>query len=235
MTQFCILREALDAVIKRLYGKGSSGNEIDARDPPGPQIVDGWAPMGKDGWPEITPELLEQIEESLATLDRTKPPDDELERGGRRRMAQRELDDAIRRGLISVVMQCADGGTRRTLHPTDWIAPGSPLKVGYEGSVGEYQDGTVGRLWVNSTELCAWLQTLEPISMPREERTRITNEKHLAWVNLAREIAKAPDCPKFRGKPNVSEVARRVRKRGKFSDCAETIRRYLHLEKSWRP
>ncbi len=60
---------------------------------------------------------------------------------------------------------------------------------------------------------------------------KITNVNHLKWLATAIRIAKEKDCPNYKGKPNTSEIARRIKKGAKLSVEAETIRRLLNRHK----
>ena len=88
-----------------------------------------------------------------------------------------------------------------------------------------------GEVWIDREGLDSCVQESAPVPVPRDEQKQITNTKHLAWARLAKEIAKEPGVPKIRGQPNQSEVARRVRERGKYDEDAVTIRTFLKRNK----
>ena len=236
MPEFCNLREALDLVGRRLYGSAWTGEEAAARDPD-LQIVGGWVPMGDNDHPVLTAPQHEQLVKKLEEIKKTTTPipAGEKKLRDRRDEVRSKLEPLFQCGRVAIHMQC-DNGARRDIFPTDWNAPGLPLQVNYASSIGEFQDGTVGILWVDRGQLEPCLSGIEPISMPRRVRKAITNAKHQKWVKLAHQIVREPGCPRWRkGRPNTSEIARSIRKRGKLTEDSETIRRYLngHPE-SWR-
>ena len=153
MPEFCILQEALDIVGQRLYGSTWTGEEAAARDPD-LQIVGGWAPMGDNDQPMLTAPQQEQLAKKLEGIKKTTTPLPAGERKlrDRRDKARSKLEPLFQCGRVAVHMQC-DDGAHCDIFPTDWNAPGLPLQVNYASSIGEFQDGTVGVLWVDRGQL----------------------------------------------------------------------------------
>ena len=136
-----------------------------------------------------------------------------------------------------------DEDGQRVKIPNLWlsVSPKCHLMVSVEQGTAKFQEpgglgawrrpAVEGPIRIDRAPLDA-LCTL--ISVPRKAHKQITNQKHLAWVSLAGEIAREAKCPKFQGKPNVSAIADRIRKRGTYTEDAATIRRVLYENKSWR-
>ena len=240
MTQNWRLREALDAVGRRLYRKVWTDEEADATDPPSQEIL-GWGRMGEDAKPEITPEQKRQIRKAREKVE-PRPAISPEDRAAweRREEARQKLRDFIRHSQVRAWLHYHDG-TRQDIEPPKWEAREGPLWLNYSASIGGYSNkgtgiqGDAGEVWIDRDQLEVCLLEITPVPVPRTEQKRITSQKHSAWVSLAGEIAREAGCPKFRGKPNVSAVARRVRMRGTYTNDAETIRKVLTQEKSWRP
>ena len=244
------LREALDAVGRKLFptkwkGKDATDKDADAREPPPGLAILGWARIGDDGQPDTTPETGRQISEAREAWNKAVAPrllsPEEQSAWQRRKRAVRILGDFIRHGCVKAWLIYPDG-KRHDFMPSEWEAPDGPWWLNYSASFGGYKTGESGiedlggKVWIDREGLDSCVQEIAPVPVPRDEQKQITNAKHLKWISSAKEIVEGPRCPMYRRKPNQREIARRVRKRGKYVDDADTIRTLLKRNKDrWLP
>ncbi|MDH3476178.1 MAG: hypothetical protein OEM59_21060 [Rhodospirillales bacterium] len=223
---------------RKLYRDLWTGKEADAREA---QTIGSVAFVGMEKDEQtghdtrllMSEETAEQIKE-IATDLRAKIPDEERQTRKRLEYAIRVLRTPVRDGLVTAHLDYFGGG-RSVIDPSEWEAIGGKLWLDYANSLGGFsgrKDGPDGEVWLDRDQLEKCLDEIPTIPTARVEQKKLTREKHKTWVAMAREIAASSACPLYHGKPNVSEIARRIRNRRDSSEDVETIRKILNSDRS---
>lgn len=189
------LREALDAVGKRLHGDAWTGKEADIPERPAPMIL-GWLPMLQDGTPAPpTDEVRRNLERART---QTHEPEPESVKDARRRLneARNTLRDFIRHGRVGFYL-LTPGGKRWQPEPAEWEATGGRLWLNYAASSAGYTDPPAGRergeVFIDRGKLDACLsEILSSCAKARERdqasRRRCTTERNEHIQARANEI-----------------------------------------------
>jgi hypothetical protein len=232
------LHAALDAVGSKLYGKNWTGEEANARGPLRPQIVAGWAEMGADDRPIMTPELREQIERFRAE-PRVEVPPDERNNWDRREEARQALRELVRSDRVIAYLDFSDG-KRKVIEPAQWEAIDGPLWLNYASSLGGFSDrqagieGISGEVWLNREQLDQYLPGIKPPRHSQAERKADTRRRKKELQQRAEEIWQSnPHLPKANVAKMLAESGeyRNFRQAETKTIMPETVERIIRVPK----